>query len=56
MIPAKYWSPTRKLMLLGAMAGGKAVEYTATGNPLTFLTDLAKPLKALRFRFPMKTE
>lgn len=51
MIPAKYWSPTKKLMLLGAMAGGKAVEDTATGNPLTFLTDLAKPLKSLLIPF-----
>lgn len=51
MIPAKYWSPTRKLMLLGTMAGGKAVEDTATGNPLTFLTDLARPLKSLVANF-----
>ena len=51
MIPAKYWSPTKKLMLLGAMAGGKAVEDTATGNPLIFLTDLARPLKSLLIPF-----
>lgn len=56
MIPAKYWSPTRKLMLLGAMAGGKAVEDTATGNPLTFLTDLARPLKSLLIPFTPKQE
>lgn len=54
MIPAKYWSPTKKLMLLGAMAGGKAVEDTATGNPLTFLTDLARPLKSLLIPFTPK--
>ena len=54
MIPAKYWSPTRKLMLLGAMAGGKAVKDTATGNPLTFFTDLAKPLKSLEIPFTPK--
>lgn len=56
MIPAKYWSLTKKLMLLGAMAGGKAVEDTATGNPLTFLTDLAKPLKSLLIPFTPKQE
>lgn len=51
MILPKYWSPTKKLMVLGAMAGGKAVEDTATGNPVTFLTDLAKPLKSLVANF-----
>ena len=51
MIPAKYWSPTKKLMVLGAMAGGKAVEAEATGNPVTFQTDLAKPLKSLVANF-----
>lgn len=56
MIPAKYWSPTKKLMLLGAMAGGKAIEDTATGNPVTFLTDLARPLKSLLIPFAPKQE
>lgn len=51
MIPPKYWSPTRKLMLLGAMAGGKLVEATALGNPLTFFTDVSKPLKSLLIPF-----
>ena len=51
MILPKYWSPMKKLMVLGAMAGGKAVEDTATGNPVTFLTDLAKPLKSLVANF-----
>ena len=51
MIPAKYWSPTKKLMVLGAIAGGKAVEDTATGNPLTFITDVSKPLKSLLIPF-----
>ena len=32
---------------MGALAGGKEVEDTATGNPLTFLTDLAKPLRSV---------
>lgn len=51
MIPPKYWSPTKKLMVLGAMAGGKLVEDTATGNPLTFITDVSKPLKSLLVPF-----
>ena len=54
MIPAKYWSPTKKLMLLGAMAGGKLVEDTATGNPLTFITDVSEPLKSLLIPFTPK--
>lgn len=56
MIPAKYWSPTKKLMVLGAMAGGKLVEDTATGNPLTFITDKAKPLKSLLIPFTPQQE
>lgn len=39
--------PIRKLLMLHALAGGgSVVEDTATGNPLTFLTDLARPLKS----------
>lgn len=56
MIPPKYWSPTKKLMVLGAMAGGKLVEDTATGNPLTFTTDKAKPLKSLLIPFSPQQE
>ena len=40
-------TPVRKLMLLNAIAGPKAVEYTASGNPCVFETNLAKPLKRL---------
>ena len=40
-------TPLRRLLFTGALAGGKEVEDTATGNPLTFLTDLARPLKEL---------
>lgn len=40
-----------ELLLFGAASGGKAIEATATGNPLTFLTDLAKPLKSLLIPF-----
>ena len=39
-------TPLRKLLFMGALAGGKEVEDTASGNPLTFITDLAKPLKS----------
>ena len=46
----------QKLLLLKAAAGGSVVEDTATGNPLTFLTDLAKPLKSLVANFlPVQT-
>lgn len=39
-------TPLRKLLFMGALAGGKEVEDTATGNPLTFVTDLARPLES----------
>ena len=39
------------LLLMGAAGGGKSVEATATGNPLTFVTDLAKPLRSLLIPF-----
>lgn len=46
------WSTLKKLMFMKAAAGGgAAVEATATGNPLTFLTDLARPLKSLLIPF-----
>ena len=47
-------TPLQRLLYFGGMvkaASGKAVEDTATGNPLTFLTDLAKPLKSLVANF-----
>lgn len=44
-----FFSTDDLLFLAGA--SGKAVEATATGNPLTFLTDLAKPLKSLLIPF-----
>lgn len=43
-----------ELLLFGAASGGKAIEDTATGNPLTFLTDLARPLKSLLIPFTPK--
>ena len=46
----------RKLMLLKAASGGNVVEDTATGNPVTFLTDIARPLKSLIANFlPVQT-
>ena len=46
----------QKLLLLKVAAGGSVVEDTATGNPLNFLTDLAKPLKSLVANFlPVQT-
>ena len=41
----------RKLMFLKAASGGNVVEDTATGNPVTFLTDLAKPLRQFKVNF-----
>lgn len=41
-------TPLRKLLLMKAVAGGAPIaEYTATGNPLTFNTNVSKPLKSL---------
>lgn len=51
MIPKKEWSSMRKLMAMGAVAGGKLVEATATGNPLTFTTEKTKPLRSLLIPF-----
>ena len=51
MFPPEYWSTSKKLMVLGAMAGGKLVEAEAVGNPLTFLTEKAKPLRSLLIPF-----
>ena len=46
------WSTLKKLMFMKTAAGGgAAVEATATGNPLTFQTDLARPLKSLLIPF-----
>lgn len=44
----------QKLLLLKVAAGGSVVEDTATGNPLTFFTDLARPLKSLLIPFTPK--
>ncbi|MBO6012433.1 MAG: hypothetical protein J6P82_02805, partial [Bacteroidales bacterium] len=43
-------------MLLKGVTGGAVEEATATGNPLAFLTDLARPLKSLLIPFSPKQE
>ena len=48
------WSTHKKLMFLKAAAAVPAVEDTATGNPVVFVTDLAKPLKQLKVNFTPK--
>lgn len=47
MIFGKDMSTLRKLMLLKAATGVPLNEYEASGNPLTFETNKAKPLKKL---------
>ena len=42
---------TEDLLFMAGASGVKGVEDTATGNPVTFLTDLAKPLKSLIANF-----
>ena len=51
MTPFFQMTPLRRLLWLGGVAANKAVEDTATGNPLTFVTDLAKPLSRLAASF-----
>lgn len=43
----REWSTLRKLMLLKGATGAPLNEYTATGNPLTFNTNKAKPLPSV---------
>ena len=48
-------TPLRRLLLLSALMGGASlVEDTATGNPVTFETDVAKPLVSLEIPFTPK--
>ena len=49
-------TPLRKLLMLGSLSGSPAVEDIATGNPVTFLTDLARPLKSLLIPFTPQQE
>lgn len=45
-----------ELFLMCAASGGKTVQDTATGNPLTFITDVSKPLKSLLIPFTPQQE
>ena len=45
-----------ELFLMCAASGGKTVQDTATGNPLVFTTDLARPLKSLLIPFTPQQE
>ena len=44
-------TPIRKLLLMHLAAGGKLTEYTVTGNPVTFDTNVAKPLSECMLSF-----
>lgn len=56
MLTRRNITPLRKLMMIGetVSAAVKLVEDTATGNPLTFITDVSKPLKSLLISFTPK--
>ena len=57
MISLQNTTPTGRLMLLGHLSGGiKTDEVTTFGNPLTFQTDLARPLKSLLIPFTPQQE
>lgn len=49
MVPVNLFyrriTPIRKLLLLYLATGGKLIEYTETGNPVSFITNVAKALK-----------
>ena len=52
MIGLQNTTSLRRLMMLGHLAGGiKTDEVTTFGNPITFQTDLARPLKSLEIPF-----
>lgn len=44
-------TPTNRLLNMVLGGGSPVAEYTATGNPLVFQTDLARPLKSLLIPF-----
>ena len=47
----KGMTPIRKLLLMHLASGGSLIEESATGNPLTFVTDVVKPF--LKFELSM---
>lgn len=47
-------TPIRKLLLMHVAAGGKLIDYTVTGNPVSFSTNVAKPLSVLAAFSPVQ--
>lgn len=47
----KEWSPLKKLLFMNAASGGNLKEYTATGNPVAFTTNVSKPLAQMLIPF-----
>lgn len=57
MISLQNTTPLGRLMMLGHLAGGiKTDEVTTFGNPITFQTDLVRPLKSLLIPFTPQQE
>ncbi len=55
MIPIRReWSAMKRLALLSPALAAPAVDDYATGNPVVFVTDLAKALKQLKVNFTPK--
>lgn len=52
----QHRTPINRLLNMKLLAGSKAVEATATGNPLVFTTDIARPLKSLLIPFTPQQE
>jgi len=49
-------TPIRKLLMMKALAGGEALkEYTETGNPVTFETNVAKPMSVVASFTPVQS-
>ena len=52
----KDWSMLRKMVFQHAAAGGSLTEYEVTGNPVSFQTNVAKPLTGFTIPFiPMQS-
>lgn len=47
-------TPIRKLLLMHVAAGGKLIDYTETGNPVSFTTNVSKPLSVLAAFSPVQ--
>lgn len=55
MIFQREMTPIRKLLLMHLAAGGKLTEYTVTGNPVSFDTNVAKPMSVLAAFSPVQS-